>query len=457
MTDSIRIDATNDPKRRSWVTSANLAEGDFPIQNLPFAVFRPRQSGATFRGGVAIGDQIVDLAAMSRAGIFSGDAAVAIDAGGESTLNHLMQLGLTKWQALRRALFDGLSEGSALRPKIEACLVPQPDVEYSVPAQIGDYTDFYSSIYHATTVGRLLRPENPLLTNYKWVPIGYHGRSSSIGISGQRFHRPIGQRLLPGQSQPTVGPSLRLDYEFELGAFLGPGNALGSPIPISNAESHVFGLCLLNDWSARDLQAWEYQPLGPFLAKNFATTISPWVVSLQALAPFRVPYAHPETDPQPLDYLSSAENSAAGGIDIQLQASLQSAAMQRRSEQPYRLSLTSFRHSYWTIAQLISHHTVNGCNLRPGDFVGTGTQSGPTATEAGSLLELSSGGQQAIPIGTGERRTFLEDEDTVIFRGWCAKPSVARIGFGEVRGTVLAPIDSTRVCTNSLRFPDRDP
>ena len=448
MTNTIQVDATNGPQIKSWVTSANRADGDFPIQNLPLAIFRPRHSGAVFRGGVAIGDLIVDLAALSGAGIFSGDAAHAVDAAGESTLNHLMQLGPTAWRALRRALFDSLREGSALRPTIEACLVPQADAQYSAPAHIGDYTDFYSSIYHATTVGRLFRPDNPLLPNYKWVPIGYHGRSSSIAVSGQGFHRPLGQRLLPGQHLPTVGPSLRLDYEFELGAFLGVGNALGSQIPISDAESHVFGLCLLNDWSARDLQAWEYQPLGPFLAKNFATTISPWIVSMQALAPFRVPYAHPQADPPPLEYLTSASNSDAGGIDIQLEASLQTAAMRRRAELPHRLSLTSFRHSYWTVAQLVAHHTVNGCNLRSGDLIGTGTQSGPTDTEAGSLLELSLGGKRPIPIGAEETRTFLEDGDTVIFRGWCAKPDAARIGFGEVRGTVLPPIDIAGVSRN---------
>jgi fumarylacetoacetase len=441
MIDSIHIDATNDPSRRSWVTSANRAEGDFPLQNLPFAVFRPRQSGTTFRGGVAIGDQIVDLAAASRAGIFSGDAAVAIDAGGESTLNHLMQLGPTKWQALRRALFESLSEGSALRPTIEACLVPQADVEYSVPAQIGDYTDFYSSIHHATAVGRLFRPDSPLLPNYKWLPVGYHGRSSSVAISGQCFNRPHGQRLLPGQSDPTLGPSLRLDYEFELGAFIGTGNSAGSPIPIKSAESHVFGLCLLNDWSARDVQAWEYQPLGPFLAKNFATTVSPWIVSLQALEPFRLPYTRRADDPPPPSYLMSKNNSAAGAFDIQLEAFLETSAMRDRCEAPQRLSSTSFRHSYWTIAQLIAHHTINGCNLRAGDLIGTGTQSGPTSTEAGSLLELSSGGKQPIPIGSCQHRTFLEDGDEVIFRGFCAKAGATRIGFGEVCGRVLPAIE----------------
>jgi fumarylacetoacetase len=440
---TIELDATNDPAIKSWVGSANRALGDFPLQNLPFSVFRPRRSGAALRGGVAIGDQIVDLAALSAAGVFGGEAAGAAQAGGESTLNRLMQLGPASWQALRRALFDCLRENAGLRPRIEPCLIPQAEAEYSLPAHIGDYSDFYSSIHHATAVGRLFRPDNPLLPNYKWMPVGYHGRSSSIGVSGQRFHRPIGQRLLPGQSQPTVGASLRLDYELELGAFLGVENSLGSRIPISDAEAHVFGLCLLNDWSARDLQAWEYQPLGPFLAKSFATTLSPWIVSMQALAPFRVPYSRPQTDPQPLDYLTCASNSAAGGIDIQLEAALQTAAMRDRSEPPQRLSLTSFRHAYWTLAQLIAHHTVNGCNLRAGDLIGTGTQSGPAGTEAGSLLELSAGGTQPVPTGAGEKRTFLEDGDTVVFRAWCAQPAAVRIGFGEVRGTVLPPIGTS--------------
>ena len=441
MTDSTRMDATNDPRRRSWVSSANHDGGEFPIQNLPFAVFRPRRSGTRFRGGVAIGDQIVDLAAMSNAAIFGGDAAVATHAGGESTLNHLMQLGLTKWQALRRALSDSLSEGSALRPAVEACLVPQDDVEYSIPARIGDFTDFYTSIYHATAVGRLLRPDRPLLPHYKWLPVGYHGRSSSVRISGQGFNRPFGQRVLPGQFDPTFGPTLQLDYELELGAFVGTGNAPGAQIPIKSAESHVFGLCLLNDWSARDIQAWEYQPLGPFLAKNFATTVSPWIVSLQALAPFRLPYTRPADDPHPMPYLMSKDNSAGGAIDIQLEAFLETAAMRDRGEAPRQLSSTSFRHSYWTIAQLIAHHTINGCNLAPGDLIGTGTQSGPTSGEAGSLMEHSSGGKQPITISSSEQRTFLEDGDEVIFRGFCARAGATRIGFGEVRDRLLPAIE----------------
>ncbi len=375
-------------------------------------MFRRAGSAESFRGGVAIGDQIVDLAALARSRLLASDAADAIRAGALACLNGLMQLGPAVLSALRRALFKALAHGSAHEAAMKNCLVPQAEAEYSLPAQIGDYTDFYTSIYHATAIGRLFRPDNPLLPNYKWIPIGYHGRSSSIGVSGQGFPRPQGQRLAAGAAVPSVGPSARLDYELELGVFIGAGNSLGTPIPLANAEDHIFGMCMLNDWSARDMQAWEYQPLGPFLAKNFATTISPWVVTLQALAPFRVPFVRPAGDPEPLPYLDSPRNREAGAIDIRLEACIQSAKMQDRGEPPQRLSATSFRHSYWTISQLVAHHTVNGCNLRPGDLFGTGTQSGPTPGEAGSLVELSKGGSLPLSIGKDERRTFLEDGDT---------------------------------------------
>ena len=441
MSASNPLDETHDPRARSWVDSANQAGCDFPIQNLPFAVFRRGNSTEELRGGVAIGDQIVDLAALGKRDLFHGQAAEGIRAGARASLNSLMQLGPAVWNAVRRALFDALLEGSSLEAELQACLVPQRDAHYALPAQIGDYTDFYASIHHATSVGRMMRPDNPLLPNYQWIPIGYHGRSSSIGVSGQSFHRPRGQRLPPGQTQPIVTPSKRLDYELELGVFIGEGNPPGTPIPIADAEAHIFGLCLLNDWSARDLQAWEYQPLGPFLAKNFATTISPWIITLQALAPFRVPFNRPESAPAPLPYLSSSWNRDAGAIDIRLEALIQSAAMRERNEPPHRLSSTTFRHSYWTIAQLVAHHTVNGCDLRAGDLLGTGTQSGPTPGEAGSLLELSVGGTQPIRIAREESRTFLEDGDGVILRGWCEKPGAARIGFGEVYGRVLPAND----------------
>jgi fumarylacetoacetase len=435
------LDETHDPRARSWLHSANRIDGDFPIQNLPFAEFRA-DSTQEFRGGVAIGDQIVDLAALSRLGVFEGEAAQGIRAGADSSLNSLMQLGPQISSAVRRALFEGLLQGSRLQAALQSCLVPQADAQYSLPAQIGDYTDFYTSIHHATAVGRLMRPDNPLLPNYAWIPIGYHGRSSSIGVSGQTFHRPRGQRLPPGAAQPAVGPSLRLDYELELGVFVGSGNSLGIPISIADAEAHIFGLCLLNDWSARDLQAWEYQPLGPFLGKNFATTISPWIVTVQALAPFRVPHARPEGSPPPLPYLNSRMNREAGALDIRLEALIQTAAGASRNEPAHRLSLTSYRHAYWTVAQLVAHHTINGCNLRAGDLLGTGTQSGPTPSEAGSLLELSAGGSRPVPIGGGEFRKFLEDGDSVVLRAWCESPGAVRIGFGSAQGRVLPAIDS---------------
>ena len=430
----LNLDATHDPEARSWLASANQIGCAFPLQNLPFGVFRRARSSEPFRGGVAIGDQIIDLRALADARLFSADAAEGVRAGSLPALNTLMQLGPGVWSALRRALFDAMVQGSAHESALKACLVPQSAAEFSLPAQIGDYTDFYISIHHATAIGRLFRPDNPLLPNYKWIPIGYHGRSSSVAVSGQKFPRPRGQKS--SGDAPTVGPTNRLDYELEMGIFIGAGNAPGEPIALADAENHIFGLCLLNDWSARDLQGWEYQPLGPFLAKNFATTISPWVVTLQALAPFRAPFTRPETDPQPLAYLESQRNRELGAFDIRLEAFIQTANMRGRGTPPLRVSQTSFRHAYWTIAQLVAHHTVNGCNLRPGDLFGSGTQSGPTPAEAGSLVELSKGGTQPLSIGD-EHRTFLEDGDRVIFRGWCERPGAVSLGFGEVCGEVL--------------------
>jgi fumarylacetoacetase len=428
---------THDPGLGSWFASANAPGGDFPIQNLPFAVFRRAGTDEAFRGGVAIGDSILDLGAVHRAGVFDGIAARAVAACTAPALNGFMALGPAAWSELRLALSRALRAGSGLADALRPCLVTQADAQYTLAAVIGDYTDFYTSIHHATSVGRLFRPDNPLLPNYKWVPIGYHGRTSSIAVSGQEFPRPLGQTLPAGAQSPVVGPSKRLDYELELGVFIGPGNAAGTRIPIAEAEGHVFGLCLLNDWSARDVQAWEYQPLGPFLAKNFATTISPWIVTLEALAPYRVPWTRPTDDPQPLAYLESKDNRAAGALDICLEALIQTANMRAAGVPPACLSQTSFRHAYWTIAQMVAHHTVNGCNLQPGDLLGTGTESGPTPQEAGSLLELSGGGKSPVSLPGGETRTFLEDGDRVTMRGWCEKPGAARIGFGEVVGQVL--------------------
>lgn len=431
------LNETHDPALKSWVESANeSANGgsDFPVQNLPFAVFRrPREP---FRGGVAIGDAIVDLAAVAERGVFEGVAARAAAAAAGDSLNALMALGPAAWSALRLALSRALREGSSMREAIEPCLVPRTGVAYAVPARIGDYTDFYTSVHHATNIGRQFRPDNPLLPNYKWVPIGYHGRASSIGVSPQAFRRPRGQTMPAGASTPQFGASQKLDIELELGVFIGRGNALGEPIGIDEAESHVFGLCLLNDWSARDIQGWEYQPLGPFLSKNFATTISPWVVTLEALAPYRVPFERAEGDPQPLPYLASEANRQAGSLDVQLQVLLQTPGMR----EPASICTTSYRHAYWTIAQMVAHHTVNGCNLQPGDLFGTGTLSGPTLDQAGALIELTQGGKQPLALPGGETRSWLLDGDAVVIRGWCERPGAARIGFGECVGRVLPAI-----------------
>ena len=429
---------THDPALRSWVESANASDSDFPIQNLPFAVFRRRDSNEPFRVGVAIGDEVVDLARASSLGALESAGAAALQAAAGDSLNELMALGPTAWSALRLALSRGLRSGSDAQQALAQCLVPQASAEYAVPARIGDYTDFYTSVHHATNIGRQFRPDAPLLPNYKWVPIGYHGRVSSIGVSGQTFPRPVGQTMEPGASQPVVGPCKRLDYELELGIFIGQGNAAGEPIAIADAEAHVFGVCLLNDWSARDIQSWEYQPLGPFLSKNFASTISPWIITLDALGPFRVAFERPPGDPQPLPYLDSAENRANGALDVQLEVQLLSRRMEEQGLAAMTLTRTSYRHAYWTIAQMVAHHTVNGCNLRPGDFFGSGTLSGPSLDQAGALIELTVGGKQPLTLPSGETRTFLEDGDTVILRGWCEGPGAARIGLGECRGTVLA-------------------
>jgi fumarylacetoacetase len=431
----MQLNETHDPSLTSWVDSANAPGTDFPIQNLPFCVFRPRGSGQAFRGGVAIGDQIVDLASLGNAlddASQEGRNAAALAA--RDSLNDLMAAGPQTWSALRLALSRLLRCGATPRPQL---LVAQSDAEYTVPARIGDYTDFYTSIHHATAVGRLFRPDNPLLPNYKWVPIGYHGRASTIGVSGQTFARPRGQTRGPTDAEPSFGPCKRLDYELEVGIFVGPGNEQGAPVPADQAESHVFGLCLLNDWSARDMQAWEYQPLGPFLSKNFATTISPWIVTLEALAPYRAAWQRDAADPQPLPYLDYTELRASGGLDIELAVLLETETMRREGQAPTCLSQSNFRHSYWSVAQLMAHHTVNGCALNPGDLLGSGTQSGPQAAEAGSLLELTVGGKQAIALPNGEKRVFIEDGDRIVLRGWATAPGRPRIGFGEASGTVL--------------------
>jgi fumarylacetoacetase len=437
------MNETHDPALRSWVKSADPWARDFPIQNLPWTVFRRKGWTEPFRCGVGIADQILDLRGAHTWPSAEDlqdypDLERALESLSSPTLNELMGLGPQTWSQLRLWLSRALRIGSPLQAKLRQHLVPQNAVDYALPATIGDYTDFYTSIHHATAVGKLLRPDNPLLPNYKWIPIGYHGRASSILISGQDFRRPTGQRLQAGRPDPTTGPSERLDYEVELGVWVGTGNALGEPIAVADAETHLFGLSLLNDWSARDLQSWEYQPLGPFLGKSFATTVSPWIVTLEALEPFRTDWRRDASDPQPLEYLHRGLDLTRAGLDIQLEAWLETPLMRVAAEPPARLSRSNFKHSYWTIAQLVAHHTSNGCNLRPGDLLGTGTQSGPSPAEAGSLLELTRGGQTAINLPNGESRRFLEDGDRVFLRGHCERADYARIGFGEASGKVLA-------------------
>jgi fumarylacetoacetase len=440
---TVAVNATHDPQLRSWVASANFAGSDFPIQNLPLAIFRRAGSDEPFRGGVAIGDQILDLRAAAARGLFDESARALLRACSEPHLNRLMSMGQDASSSLRAHLSRVLRQEAAGSAQLQEDLLPQSDAEFSVPATIGDYSDFYASIHHAINVGRQFRPDNPLLPNYRWIPIAYHGRSSSIQVSEHSFHRPVGQvRSERVATAPELRPTQRLDFELEVGIFVGRGNVQGAAIPIDSAESHVFGLCLLNDWSARDIQGWEYQPLGPFLSKSFATTISPWIVTLEALAPFRVPFSRPTGDPQPLAYLDGPKVRGSGGLDVELEVSLQTSRMREQGAKPQRLALSNLRHAYWTIAQMLTHHTVSGCNLRPGDLLGSGTMSGPSRSEAGSLLELTAGGQQPIHLGASETRTFLEDGDSVVLRGWCERPGWKRIGFGCAAGTVLPALPS---------------
>jgi fumarylacetoacetase len=434
-------DETHDPALRCWVPSAGDPATDFPIQNLPFGRFRRRGTDEPWRIGVAIGDQILDLKLAREQCPWSGAAGTPafalIEPLARGDLASFMAMGPAARRALRLALSRALRVDSLEGPFLELCLVPQATAEMALPCAIGDYTDFYTGLHHATTVGRLFRPDNPLLPNYKWVPIGYHGRASSIRVSPQVVRRPSGQKApAAGESTPGFGPSARLDHELELGALVGGGNELGEPVPIDEAEGRLFGLVLLNDWSARDLQAWEYQPLGPFLAKNFATTISPWVVTMEALAPFRAPFEHPASDPQPLPYLDGAANRAAGAIDLTLEAWLQTAAMRERGEPAVKLMQSNLLDAYWTLAQLLAHHTVGGCNLQTGDLLGTGTISGPAPGQGGSLLELSQGGKVPIAVAGGEARSFLQDGDTLILRAHTERPGTRRIGFGDCTGTI---------------------
>jgi fumarylacetoacetase len=426
------IDETHDPRLRSWIESANSPASDFPIQNLPFGVFRRKGSNDRPRIGVAIGDQIVDLARCRERGELSGLPEALQQACGDSDLNPLTALGAAS-SALRRRLVDLLRADA---PKEAGFLVAMHDAELLMPVDARGYTDFYASIFHATNVGRLFRPDSPLLPNYKHVPIAYHGRTSSIVVGGTPVRRPWGQTKGPDDPSPAFRPSQRLDYEAEVAAVIGRGNPLGEPIGIDDAEAHVFGFCLLNDWSARDIQAWEYQPLGPFLGKNFATSLSPWIVTLDALSPFRCPpFARPESDPQPLPYLTPTNGSNAG-FDITIEVYLRSAQMRNENLPALRLSRGSFADMYWSVAQMVTHHTSGGCNLLPGDLIGSGTVSGPREDSHGCLLEIT-GGSRAIELATGEQRLFLADGDEIAFHGFCERPGYARIGFGTCTGVIL--------------------
>ncbi|NQU70064.1 MAG: fumarylacetoacetase [Rhodospirillales bacterium] len=439
-----RLNETHDPALESWVESANGADVDFPIQNLPFGVFSHPDTGrATV--GIAIGDQILDVTAAYGKGVLDGPADDAARACGAENLNPLMALGGRDWSALRAAVSRALRSdgevGEAAQAAQDDILVPMPGpgsgTRMLMPAAIGDYTDFYASIYHATNVGRMMRPDNPLMPNYKHIPIAYHGRASSIVVSGEPCRRPFGQTKPADAESPSFGPTKAFDYETEMAFYVGPGNPLGQPVSLTEAEDHIFGLSILNDWSARDIQAWEYQPLGPFLAKSFSSHVSPWVVPLEALAPFRcAAYQRPDGDPAPLDYLASDANEAQGGFDVRIQVSIASQQMRKDGMEPVTLAVTNMQHLYWTIFQMLTHHTSNGCNLRPGDMMGTGTISGPTDESLGSILEIAKRGAAPVSLPTGEERSFLADGDELIMRAWCEADGARSIGLGECRGVI---------------------
>ncbi len=431
------INATHNPDKKSWIASANLPDADFPLQNLPFGRFRRVTSDKSPRIGVAIGDQILDLAACAEQGLLEAAGGIVVRACQDTSINALMRAGSQAASSLRSSLHDLLVEDSTRQAAVSRNLLGIAETELFVPSKIGGYTDFYASIHHATNVGRLFRPDNPLLPNYKYVPIAYHGRSSSIVVSGTPVVRPSGQQR-SGENDPRFAPSRRLDYELEAGLYIGQGNALGTPIPITESAQHIFGFSLVNDWSARDIQSWEYQPLGPFLGKNFGTTVSPWIVTSEALAPFRVAAnPRPAGDPAPLPYLFAEEDQQHGALNIELEVLIASEKMRQQGIAPHRLSCVNFNTMYWTPAQMVTHHASNGCNLEPGDLLASGTVSGPEPGSLGSLLEITKGGRDPFTVPSGETRTFLEDGDEVILRGSCSAPGFRRIGFGECRGVIL--------------------
>lgn len=426
------IDDSHNPALKTWVPGAD-GHLEFPIQNLPHCIFSVGDSQP--KGGVAIGDYILDIGAVIAAALADADALAPV-AG--PTLNPFLALPSEKRREIRQMVSGLLVVGSPCAD-VEGLLHRAAECHFHVPAKVGDYSDFFAGIYHAQTAGKMFRPDNPLLPNYKHVPIAYHGRASSIRVSGHPLVHPIGQRAPHGATTPDYGLSTRLDFELEIGMWVSGGNELGTPIPIANSGSNLAGFCLLNDWSARDIQAWETQPLGPFLGKNFLTTVSPFVVTTEALAPYRKAQpARPDGDPAPQPYLLDSEDQANGAFDIHLEVHLTTAKMRELGLSPYRLTRASSMDLYWTPAQMIAHHTSNGCDLRPGDLLGTGTVTSPHPDGYGSLLELTSGGKNPVTLESGETRTFLQEGDEIIFTGWCEREGYARIGFGEARGRVIA-------------------
>jgi fumarylacetoacetase len=431
----MQLDPTHDPARRSWVPGAD-GHPDFPIQNLPFCVFSSPDGEPT--GGVAIGDAVLDLRAVLAAGLLSSDAARAAEAARGPNLNELFSLGGKPRRALRSRLSQLLSNDSSETSAVQRCLVRTAECILHLPARIGDYTDFYVGIHHATNVGKQFRPDNPLLPNYKYVPIGYHGRASSVRPSGIPVRRPTGQFKPSAEAVPVVGPTQRLDYELELGIWIGSGNPPSEPITIEHATDHIAGYCLLNDWSARDIQSWEYQPLGPFLSKNFATTLSPWVITPEALLPFRIAQqTRPAGDPSPLPYLLDQSDQETGALDIELEVLVLTPALKRKGLPPHRLARSNTRYMYWTPSQMIAHHTMGGCNLRPGDLLGSGTISAPDSDGCGSILETTRGGTNPVRLASGEERRFLEDGDEVVLRARGNRTGCVSIGFGECRATIV--------------------
>ena len=436
------LNETHDVSRTSWVESAR-GHTVFPLQNLPFGVFS--RDGGEPRGGVAIGHEILDLRAALDRGLFSGVAEQAARAASQSSLNDFMALGKAPRVALRKALFallaDGTPDSAEARKHAPALLHHASDCHVHLPARIGAYTDFYAGIHHAYNGGLRHKRPSPLLPNYKWVPVAYHSRASSVIASGTDVRRPNGQRKLPDEVAPTFGPCRKLDFELELGIWVGPGNTLGEPISIKRADDHLVGLCMLNDWTARDVQTWETQPLGPFLAKNFSTTISPWIVTMEALAPFRIAQPRrPEGDPRPLPYLWDDSDQAHGAFDIGIEALIRSDAMRRQNLPAHSLSVSNLRHLYWTVAQMVAHHTCNGCNLQAGDIFGSGTVSAPQRSGFGSLAELSDDGKTQFELPTGETRTFLQDGDELILRASARREGYATLGFGDCAGRVLPSV-----------------